>query len=373
MKGKINSIDMNEKLKHDEIYNLFKTHSSKANKEISKKIDTFKYNMNFFKHYADEDIKNLLNIFELKISEKSDELFSLFESDIERYISCISQIILAIKLFLKTQDILTKVFINAKNHLFKLKYENKLKNYNQHNLFLYLESLLKISKKKKKFYSSATTLNQVSSKEKSIKHSSFTKFSSELKISGFSNDEIKSTIYNKLITPRFESKPNEKFENQELKNTNSENLVENNYPIKDDSVFTLSDIVFDEEPLTPKNLEVKLIEPRIITKKNTYTKIRIQQIDKDNKLKNVRQLLNKTNFINKNNKKNYCRNLLEMINSIYKKGLINSEEKIKLKQLVIEKSKKIIYLYDNIYLNTKNDKNKLVSEVKKILNSFVEY
>ena len=53
-----------------------------------------------------------------------------------------------------------------------------------------------------------------------------------------------------------------------------------------------------------------------------------------------------------------------MIYKIYKKGLINSEEKIKLKKLVIEKSKNIEYLYYNIYLNSKNDKDTLITEVK---------
>ena len=136
------------------------------------------------------------------------------------------------------------------------------------------------------------------------------------------------------------------MKNQEQKNSNLE--IENN---KDDSVFTLSDIVFDEEPLTSKNIEVKLIEPRIIMKKNNYSKVRNQQAE--NQIKNI--------------------DLLEMINNIYKKGLINSEEKVKLKQLVIEKSKKIEYLYDNIYINSKNDINKLESEVKKIINSLVNY
>ena len=48
MKGKINFIDINGKLDREEIYNLFKTHSFKINKEISEKIDNFKYNMDFF-------------------------------------------------------------------------------------------------------------------------------------------------------------------------------------------------------------------------------------------------------------------------------------------------------------------------------------
>ena len=208
MKGKINFINMNEKLNYEEIYDLFKTHSSKVNKEISKKIEIFKFNIDFFKYYANKDIKNLLNIFELKLSD--DELFSSFKSDIEQYISCISQIILTIKLFLKTQDILTKMVINAKNQLSKL----KLKNSNQNYLFLYLESLLKISKKSHKYYSSATTLNKISTIDDNQKNSSYPKFFSH-KIDGFSNNEIKSSIYDKLITPRFKSK--EKFEKSRTK------------------------------------------------------------------------------------------------------------------------------------------------------------
>ena len=57
-----------------------------------------------------------------------------------------------------------------------------------------------------------------------------------------------------------------------------------------------------------------------------------------------------------------------MISKMYKSGLIDSEEKVKLKQLVIKKSKKIEYFYYNIYLNTKNNKDILVNEAKKIVN-----
>ena len=63
MKEKINSINMNEKLNYEEIYNLYKTYSSKTNKEIYEKIHFFKYNSDFFEFYTNKDIKNLLNIF----------------------------------------------------------------------------------------------------------------------------------------------------------------------------------------------------------------------------------------------------------------------------------------------------------------------
>ena len=128
MKEKINSIDMNGRLIHEEVYNLLKTHSSKTNKEISEKIDNFILNIDFFEFYSNKNIKNLFNIFQLKLSENNDESFLSFNSDIEQYIYCISQIILSIKLFLKMHDILTKIVINSKNNLLKLKYKNKFEN-----------------------------------------------------------------------------------------------------------------------------------------------------------------------------------------------------------------------------------------------------
>ena len=364
MKDKINFIDMNEKLDHEEIYNLIKTHSSKANKEISEKINMFKYNMDFFKFYSNEELKNLLNIFELKISENNDESFSSFKSDIEQYMSCISQIILSIKLFLKTQDILSKTIINAKNNLSKLKYENKLENDNQDYLFLYLESLFKISDKNPKFYQSATTFysSNISSTDITPKDSLFRQFSSEYKIEHFPNDEVEIISENDNLTPRFELELDEEFENQEKKNQNLDNS-----PIVHDSALTLSKYIFAEEPFTPPANESKLTEP-ITPKpkiKNTSDE-RMSQINNFNK-SIIKRSISSKNDKCKINKKNHFRNLLEMINKMYKKGLINSEDKLKLKKLVIEKSKKIEYLYYNIYKNLKKDKNRLSIEVKKIL------
>ena len=376
MKDKINAIDMNEKLDYEEIYNLFKTDSSKANKEISKRIHIFKNNIDLFGYYANKDIKNLLNTFDSKLSKNNDKLYLSFKSDIEQYISCISQIILSIKLFLKIREILAKTVSNSKNRLSKLKNENKLKNSNEHYLFSYLESLLKISKKNNKYYPNVSMLlNKKLSliKNNPENHHSLTKFFSKHKTCGISNDEIKTTKYNELVTPRFDSKSIEKFHDQEHKNSDLENSFEINSLKKNNSNFTLSECIINEGQLTPNNLESKLIESPIVKPKTkiTFTKLRKPQSINVNNINNIRQLITETNLIIENNKNNQCRNLLEMIKNIYKKGLINSEEKVKLKQLVIKKSKKIKYLYDNIYKNSNNDKTKLESEVKKIINSFV--
>ena len=372
MKDKVNSIDMNGKLDHEEIFNLFKTHSSKANEKISEKIDIFKHNIDFFQFYSNKNIKNLLNIFDVELSENNNESFSSFKPYIEQYIYCITQLILSIKIFLKIQDLLSQIVIKVKNDLSKLKYENKLENYNQDYLFIYLESLLKISEKNHKFHSSASTLlvNNFSSFEDFPKSSLFRKFTNEYKIDDFSGVEIKPIIYENPPTPRFELKSDEEFKNQEKNNYNLENLIENNSPINKESVLTLSKYVFAENPFTSHKLETKLIgqstvKPKI---KNNTTKEKMLKSENINKIKKRSRMFSEDDFIIKNKRKNHYRNLLEMINKMYKKGIIYSEEKLKLKQLIIEKSIKIEYFYYNIYKNSKNDKNILINEVKKIVN-----
>ena len=366
MKEKINSIDMNGKIDHEEIYNLFKTHSSKINKEISEKINIFSQNKDFFKYYSNKDIDDLFNIFELELSENPDEPLSSFKSDIDKYISCISQIILLIKLSLKTQEILKKLVINSKDNLSKLKIENKLENYNQEYLFLFIESFIKDSEKNPKTHESSILSSNNSSFEIIPKDSQPQKFFSDHY--DFPDDEIESFINDIPGTPRFQS--DEKLENQKRKISDLEKSVENSTEIKNNSIFTLSEYIFNDEPSTPNNIQSNLIDPPIIKPKvkNTYPKVSISETEEINKVKNKRHLFSSSDLIIKNKKKIHCLNLLEMIKKMYKKGIINSEEKVKLKQLVIEKSKKIEHLYYKIYKNLKNDKNTLVDEVKKIVN-----
>ena len=185
----------------------------------------------------------------------------------------------------------------------------------------------------------------------------------------FSNNEIESTIYDNTPTPKYGLELDEEMENQEKKNSSLENSTENNTPFQKDSVLTLSNYVFAETPITSQNIESKLTEqPKIKSKNKTSNKRRKPQSESVDKIKNKIKKFYETDFMNKNNNKNHYRNLLEMISKLYKMGLINSEEKIRLKQLVIEKSKKIEYFYYNVYINSKNDKNTLVTGVKNIIN-----
>ena len=361
MEEKINSIDMNEKLDYEDIYNLFMTHSSKANKKIFDKIDSFHYNIDFFEYFSSKDIKNLLNVFEFNISE-NDEPFSSFNSSIEQYISCISQIILSIKLFLKIQDIITKIVINSKIHLLKLQLENKLENYNQDYLFSYLESLFKISEKISTFYPNDSTLSSsnMSTFKYTKKNSLFRKSSIEHRTDSFSDVKIESIIYDSPPTSSYES--DQDIKNQEEESYDLENSIENNSPIKHSSNYSLTKYAFAIEPITQRNNEQRLVKSPIVE-----SKIKNLFIKGKSKHKKKQIPFSETDLINKNKNKNYCKKLLEMINKMYKNEFINAEEKLKLKQLVIEKSEKIKSFYYNIYKKSKNE-NTIITEVRKIIN-----
>ena len=66
------------------------------------------------------------------------------------------------------------------------------------------------------------------------------------------------------------------------------------------------------------------------------------------------------------NEKIMIKDLLLYINNIFKKEIINYEEKIKLKKLVISKSEELENLYKIYYTNNKD---KLVEELKKLLHN----
>ena len=148
--------------KKEEIYSLLKSNSHQINFEISKKIKSFNKIDDFFNHYSNQNsLFELLNKVELHSSKDYDKLFSTFESNIEQYISCFSQLIISIKLILKTQEILKKIYLSSKQYLSKLKIENQIENIFQENLFFIIENLLDFSgvKALNSFSNASTTLN----------------------------------------------------------------------------------------------------------------------------------------------------------------------------------------------------------------------
>ena len=340
IKEVIKVLDIKGKMKTKEIFNLLKTNSQIKNLEILKKIKSFNKINDFFNHYSNQtSLFEILNKAEFYSSKNYDEIFSLFDLSIEHYISCFTQIIISIKLIIKTQEILNKIFLAAKKYLSKLKIEEQIENISQKNLFFLVENFLNISGtySSKSFSNISKSLNFDSCNSTNNNLLNHKKFIKDPNLKLISNDNFVNSLkilYREVSTPKFGSKSDKNFDNPEKEYCQT-------IRIRKDSSLTLSgektinlfkdDKYFDEDK-----------------KKNSTTK----------------------NFVlhgNNANEKKYV-NLLEMINDIYKKGIINSEEKIRLKQLVIAKSEKIENLYYNIYNNKFIDQNILRLEITKLLN-----
>ena len=322
-------------MKTKEIYNLLKTNSKKINSELSKKIKTFKKVDDFFNYYSNKTyLLKLLHKIEFISSKNYDELFSSFNSNIEQYIFCYTQIIISIRLILKEEELLNKIFLSSKKYLLKLKIEQQIENISQENLFFFTENLLDISgTQAARSGSNSPSLVRFDSCDAINNSPHHQKSLNDQILKSFSSNDIGKNI--KLLneepcTPTFASNSDKKFEN--CKKENCKNIY-----IRKDSALTLSGEL-ESNPLD------KIVEN-----------------DKQN------NFIGKKFEFNNTNEKKYI-NLLEMINNIYRKNIINSEEKIRLKQLVIARSKKLENLYNNIYKNNFIDENVLRKELTKLIN-----
>ena len=318
----IKCIDVNGKINTTDLFSLLKTKSQKSNSEIFSKLQNFNKFPDFCNYYLNIDsVKyfNSLHQLEYNFSNNVDTSSS-FETYIEQYISYSTKIILSINLLLKIHETLNKILISSKKKLNSLKIKNQIENSNQENLFNLVDIFSNISRPDFRCNSSTSTaMSSLSSSDFTTHNSFFKNYSSEKEIKKY---EANVEVYKEPSgeTPRFEKELSSSIEEQ------IENLNENNKIYIPDSTLTLSKYVFVDE-------------------KNNN--------DSENE--------------DKEKDSNKYENLLIMINNLYKKELINDEVKIKLKKMVIGKSIKVEKFYYDTYQNPKTDKEKLIEEIKKLM------
>ena len=295
-------MDIDGNISTTDLFNLLKTKSQKSNCEILAKLQNFNNFPDFCNYYLNQDFyQNFRPLYNF-ISNFSniDDTTSSLGTNIDKYISCLTKIILLFNLLLKTQEVLKKILISSKNELNSLKIKNQIENSNQENLFNLIDIFTNI------FYIDFRSESSTSATKSNISSFDLSLFNSKNNSSEIEKLDINDEIYNELTnTPRF---------NQELKTIDEdkiENFRQNNKIVKKDSTFTLSGYVCDDEE-----------------NNNIGNEIKQKENDNDKLL-----------------------NLLVMINILYRKTLINAEEKIKLKTMVIDKSLKISKFYNDIYQN----------------------
>ena len=113
----VNSFNLIEELKNNEIYDLFKTDSSDFNIKFLSSINQFKTTHQLIKNYTKVDVNNFFNVFNnvsLNASKIINSKNSALDSEIEIYTLGVSKIILLLCLIQKNNQLLNNLLNNTK-------------------------------------------------------------------------------------------------------------------------------------------------------------------------------------------------------------------------------------------------------------------
>ncbi len=311
----INSIDFLDEYKSDKLYELHKSSSSEINAELLSKFKRYNSFNEFFTYYTNIDInsvsKLLTEIYTNLTNISNEDYSNKFSSNTDKYISQISKFILIFNLVLKIQENLSSILLKSKQLLNNSiryditnihldKYLSEINNLYHNNISLIHEKNISRTSAKDNSISSIKSLREhlLSKNEKlNINHSYFF-------INKNDNDNEDSLL--DLATPTFIKRDNEDSKSYcpkpHYKSSNlsiSEMVFE---PVIDEDIPVITHVSSSKNPIIRGNKEIKI-----------------------------------------------CTDLLLLIQKLYKSCLITAEEKIKLKKLIISKSKNIFNFYLNEY------------------------
>ena len=355
-------------VKSDELLDLFATSSSETNNEINNIFHNFQSSYTFFEYYTKKNINKLLSLlseYNSNISEIFDETKTLknnFNSPVEVYISTLSKIYLALNLIHKNHEILCNFFVLVKNSYYKLCSENKLSMTNIKSINDYINELVNIYSKNNNI-STPKFSEILTPKKDGLIHMNNNPYNeTKLNFSNFSINRLKSHKLHKtsenlrsalskksIIIIGNENNSKKNIDNSSTDSEKNELNVERQY-----SSLSLSQMKFVAGEKSPDKNSKK--NKNLIKNKSCHKS-------------KFRKFFNKhrSGEIVYNHDKEMYRKLLEIIFDLYKNCIINSEEKLQLKHLIISKSNKIEQIYTDYFIQCKYDKNIFISKVKKLL------
>ena len=377
MMDSIKDIELIGNFKSDKIYYLYKTSSSEINLEILSQLQKYESSLDFFSYYTKNDIKNLtysVNQLDKALTSIFNDNSNNFSLSTDKYISQISKIILVLNLIQKNQEIIYNLLLKSKQHLNKISNFSNIENINQDKLLCLIDNLQynyfnDISPSNSNFSRTSTKVNSCSSlnlfnkttSKKQIEINDDEKqeeFFIEKKLS-IVNEEILSDVQ----TPAFMDKiPNKNNINTILNDSNDSKDIEFNLSFRD------MNFILDPDS---KTVNYFPMEKKSKHKTEKFHKKNILSFptDKINISRSVR--IKKGNFnikiLDEDKEIKMCRDFLILVKKLYKLCLITAEERIKIKKLIISKSKKIIDFYIKEYENIKDDYLKSANAIKKLL------
>ena len=362
MLNNVESLDLLTEIDINNLYNLMKTASSSKNLELLSKLQEFPTYFDFFKFYTNLDINlffDFLKKYEQNCLNICNDNYLHFNSYNDKYISIYSNIILLFNFILKSRKIIKRAIIKIKDLLIKYYSTNIIDSELHAKINQWIDNLLNISldddlnKNNNSHYFYKNTLSTANVTNTSI-YSLFNEKTVDNIFSDLKNED-------NIKTPYFVSNKELKINNIEITNNNNNNY---NFIIckkKDsvDSIFNLPCVncSFDEN-------DIKIKENNNIyenKKDNTFMKLINSNKMNDNSKQNINN--NIDNEMSKINPVYMYKVLLKNINELYKNNNINSLEKIKIKQLIINKSPKCEKLY---YFYMNNNIKMFIEVVKNI-------
>lgn len=368
----INSFNLVEELKSNEIYDLFKTESLDFNMKFLSSINKYKTTYQFIKSYTKIDINNILNVFN-NISLNATKIInsnnSSFNSEIEIYTLGVSKIILLLCLIQKNNQLLnyllneTKLFI--KNFYSSNKKESNLKEkYDSIINDLISSTLIQRS------YSRRST-NEVTNS--SICINIETKNNILKNILGNKQDILFRSPTPKFeeddnIHPRINSNYDQDLNDVINKRNSSKNM---------DSSLTLDKLNFVQQD-EDENKDKKLIKSSIknsvdksfTRKKNKSLSTKVKVKVKAAYGKNRKNSVNLADDKCKQNERiKILAEFFDSINFLFKEGKINSDQKIIMKQIIISNPKLIIDKFYQTYksINNESDNNLINKNIQLFL------
>ena len=354
----INELDLSKNNDTLDLYPLYKTASKETNQKISSILKEYSDSSEFFKRYTQKDIPNILKILlnlEKQYKEIQSSISKNFETNLDEYISNISKIILLLNLLYKNHTLISKTMSSLQTFLTKISNENiPLQKFINHIRSFKYKHIQFMEQRNNKTMINFRNVSRKTTKDTTIKSNKNSSSSQLIKMQEESDKQ----------TPKFTVDEKNNKECYIKKETN-------------DSILTLSNMVFSNNINTNNSHNINTQEnvPVVRRHKRNKTSFLGTENQKEFLLPKIRNDKRRCSQLScptfdVSDKIQMYSELLEVVNYLYKNCQINAEERVKIKQLIISKSKKIedIYLsYINNNKNIRDDIKKFAMELKEII------
>jgi len=369
-----NSLDLSEELKINDIYELFKTNSSDFNKMFLSNIQKFSNTQKLISHYLKNDINSIYSSFN-DISSNLNRIIygenqEICYSEIETYILGASKIILFLSLIQKNNQLLMNLLNSTKLYISDFYKNNNKESCIKNKIDLFINELINSSSYYQRSYSRRST-NDITNSSICVNLENKNK-EQYLNLSINQKD-----IILRSLTPKFKNGEDNNIIKKNSQNSHNANINDDNSKKSMDSSLTLQKLNFvqnDEVENLKSNIKCNLDSSSsssdksksFLSKKNKSQSHKFkakESLFKKNRKYSANSMDDKSV---QNERIKILAGILDTINIMFKKGKINSDQKINMKQIIISNPKIIIDKYNKDLANI-NDNNAKIKMMEKII------